>query len=386
MADYGITSTGYVKKDYLTLMNDSETRLKSDDIFGSDIDFTENDPLYHFFSVLNEGLSELWEVWEQVFYAGSPKYAEGVNLSNIGKLIGISRKQASKATGIERFAGTSGTVISANYQVQTNSGITFLTTQTMGIGSSGYVDIPIVAQSAGINGVVAANTITKIVNPMIGLNSITNPADTTGGQDEETDTAFRTRYIESTASGDGSTVEAIRAKLLGILGVTDAKVQENVTDETVNSVPPHSIYCLVHGGNDTDIANAIFLKKSAGISTFGTTSVNIQDTQGIIHAIKFSRPTQVNVYIKVTVTTSANYPADGNIQIRDKVKNYIDNILVGQDILIYKLIMAISSLSLAGLDDVSITLSPDGTTYTANNLAIDDDKIAVTTTDKIEVV
>ena len=383
---YGITNTGYVKKDYLTLMNDSESRLKSDDIFGSNIDFSQNDPLYHLFAAIEEGLSELWEVWEQVFYSGSPKFAEGVNLSNIGKLIGISRKQASKATGIERFTGTAGTVIPVNYQVQTNSNIIFLTTQTASIGSGGYADISIIAQNAGLSGVVAANTIIKIVNPMIGLDSVTNQTDTVGGQDEETDTAFRTRYIESTASGDGSTVEAIRSNLLTVTGVTDAKVEENVTDMTVNNIPPHSIYALVHGGNDADIAAAIFSKCAGGIESYGTTSTNITDSQGITHTISFSRPVQINVYIKIDVTTSASYPSDGNAQIIAAIKSYIDNISVGQDVLIYKLIMTISALNLTGLDDMAITLSTDGTTYSASNIAIDDDKIATTTVDKIEVV
>lgn len=387
MADtYGVTSTGYVTKDYLTLMNDAESRLKSDDIFGSDIDFTENDPLYHFFSAICEGQAELWEVLGQIFYSASPKYSEGVNLSNIGKLIGISRKQASKATGAERFTGTAGTVIPANYQVQTNSGIIFLTTQTMSINSNGYVDIPIVAQSAGISGVVAANTIIKIVNPIIGLDSVTNLSDTVGGQDEETDIAFRTRYADSTASGDGSTVDAIRSNLKSVTGVTDATVTENVTDSTVNNVPPHSIFCLVNGGNDTDVAKAIFEKRAGGINTYGSTSVSITDSQGISHTINFSRPTHVNVWIKIDVTTNGDYPSDGNTRIIAVIKDYIDNIGVGQDVLIYKLIMTISSLNLAGLDDMSITLSTDGTTYTANNLTIDSDKIAVTTTDKIGVI
>jgi len=383
---YGITTTGFNKRDLNSIIDYVESSLKSADKFGANIDFTNNDPTYQFSMPFMELMAEIWELAEQDFYIPNPAYAEGIPLSYAGKYIGISRKQATKATGIARFTGIAGTVIDTSFQISTDTNIVFVTTESKIISSSGYVDINIEAVNAGASGNVSENTITKIISPLIGLNSVTNVSGTSGGQDEESDVNFRTRYNESTASGSGSTVDAIKANVLKVTAVTDCVVKQNKTDSTVDGIPPHSIYALVNGGDSTAVAQAIFNKTAGGINTYGTTSINITDSQGIVHQINFSRPVQVPIWIKIDVTTDSSYPADGNTQIKNAVLSYIESIRVGESVVIYKIMNSISNLRLAGLNDMSVTLSTDGTTYNATNIAIDSDKIAVTELAKIEVI
>lgn len=389
---YGIISTGFSKKTYNDLLSGLETKLRSADLFGQDIDFTDQDPLKQFSVPIIELFSEMWELGEQIFYAPSPKYAESNNLSSTGKFIGISRKQATRATGIVRFTGTAGTSIPSGYQIATDTKIYFVTTESKLIAQSGYIDVNIQAVSVGSSGNVAANTITKIVSPLIGLNSITNLNETTEGQDQESDTDFRLRYEASTANGAGSTYDAIKANVLKVTNVTDCVVTGNEEDTTVNSIPAHSFETLVKGGTDNDIAQAIFAKKPGGIKPYGTTTVNVTDTQGIAYTVGFSRPTNTNVWIKIDLTTDSNFPIsedpliDGNSRIKTAVLNYISNLKLGEDVIIYKIITIISALQLAGLLDMVITLSTDGTTYNASNIAIDSKNVAITDINKISII
>ena len=93
--------------------------------------------------------------------------------------------------------------------------------------------------------------------------------------------------------------------VLEVEGVQQAFVFENVTLATdSDGLPPKSFEVVVEGGADQDIADTIFLHKPAGIETFGTTSLSVLDTQGFNHTVKLSRPTTLQMFVDVTVTTN----------------------------------------------------------------------------------
>ena len=73
------------------------------------------------------------------------------------------------------------------------------------------------------------NALDNIVTPISGWQSITNPVAGITGTSTETDAALRLRRLKSIAISGNATVEAIRAKLLAIPGVTAALVFENPT-------------------------------------------------------------------------------------------------------------------------------------------------------------
>lgn len=385
MADYGITSTGFKRKTYNDLLAQFETDLKSQDLFGENIDFTEQDPMYQFTVPILYLLSEIWEIAEKTFYAASPKFAEGVQLSNTGKYIGIARKQATKSVGKAKFTGSPGTSIPTNFLISTENGIVFQTTASGAIQSNGSVEIPIQAQEFGVEGNVAAGTITQIINPSIGISSVTNLLATEKGQDIEKDADFRQRYDETTKGGDGSTAIAIRNHLLKVTGVLGATVKENDTNVTVNNIPAHSIYALVKGGNDDEVANAIFAKKPGGIGTYGSISKMVTDSQGIQYTIKFSRPTDKNIWAKSTITKNSNYPTDGDTLIKNAIVSYINSLSIDEDVVIYKIINAIAQLGITGIEDIQIQLSTDGTTFNTNNVTVNPEENAVTDNTKVVI-
>lgn len=388
MADYGVTATGFKKKSYNDLMTQFESDLKSQDLFGENIDFSEKDPMYQFTAPIIYILSELWEVAENTFYSASPKFSEGVPLSNTGKYIGIARKQGAKAYGTNalKINGDKDTIVQQGFLISTEDGIIFQTVQTVKIPDSGEILVDIEALEPGENGNVPQNTIIQIVAPIIGVNSVTNVVSPIGGQDIENDVEFRERYSKSVAQRATNIFDSIIANLLKVTGVKDVLLINNNTMSEVNGVPAKSFHTVVLGGDDNEVAKAIFERYPIGIQPFGNIIITLKDSQGYDQPVGFSRPTLKNVWIKITVTTNSQYPVDGNTLIKQAVKDYIDNFEMGQDVIIYKIISAIDKLNLQGIEDISIQLSQDGTTYNSNNITILDAEVAITTLDKIGVV
>lgn len=72
-------------------------------------------------------------------------------------------------------------------------------------------------------------------------------------------------------------------------------------------LPGHAIEIVVEGGNDTEIAQAIYASKPAGIETYGGVSVTITDSQGLPHVISFSRPTAVFFYVTISLVTNVAF-------------------------------------------------------------------------------
>lgn len=159
--------------------------------------------------------------------------AEGADLDARALDIGgtaLTRRQAVAATGTVIFsrASGSGTVaIDTSTLVATADGTTFQVTaqgnltDTTAPSVAGHTvgqdsgAIPIVATSAGVSGNVAAATITKLQTRPTGVDSVVNLAATVGGQDVETDDAFRARIFAYIAALPRATAQSITSAVLG---------------------------------------------------------------------------------------------------------------------------------------------------------------------------
>lgn len=386
MSKFGITAEGFKKKTLEDLKKEFENKLKSQDMFGADIDFSEQDPLFHFSMPILYIASELWEVAEHTFYSASPKFAEYNNLSNTGKYIGIARKQAVKSIGEVTFTGDEGVIVAKGFKISTEEGTMFKTIKEVTIPKENVITVGIRAVQAGMQGNVPSNTITIIVNPIIGLDSVTNKKETIKGQDRENDIQFRERYSKSVAQRATNIYDSIRAHVLKVTNVKDVKVKENDTMDIVDGIPQKSFHTIVLGGINEEVGKAIFEKKPGGIQAFGNKYLDIIDSKGEKHPIGFSRPTPKDIWIKIDISQNGEYPSDGNNTVKNIVKEYIDNFKMGQDVVLYKIISNIDRSNIKGIEDMNIAISTDGTNYNSNNIAINDLEIATTELEKIEVI
>jgi uncharacterized phage protein gp47/JayE len=388
---FGLNKDGFNRMRYADIIAEMNSRAKS--VFGSDVNLSEYSPLGMFFKVVAFSMAIIWQLAEYVYYGAYKDTAEGYQLDGVCQYIGITRKPASYATGTVTFTGTEGTVIPLQFLVSTGT-YQFWTQQIATIPVGGTVDVPIRAIELGNTSNVLASTITTIVNPLRGVTAVTNTLGTTGGADVETDEALRARYNESISLGGASTTSAIEAELLQVQNVVAAVVTENVTMATVDGIPAKAFEAMVYGGTNSDIADAIYRTKAAGIQAFGDITVPITDDNGQVHNIGFSRVAEVPVYVHVTLTTDAElFPVAGMTTIETNIIKYIGGtdtdttkyygLGLGDDVVYTKIIGICHSV--AGVTDVTVTLSTDNITFTAANVAIATGEVAVTDYNKVVI-
>ena len=206
------------------------------------------------------------------------------------------------------------------------------------------------AQNTGV-----IDTPTGVVNSLVipVADSTVNLQPYITGRAEETDEELRARILTSQQIGGKATLEAITDNLLAIDEVTRVLITENTTASTVGGIPPHSFEPLVEGGADADIALVIWDNKPAGITSHGSTSVVIHDSQSYPHTIEFTRPTIINLAFRVTYTIFDTdlFPSNGEALIAASIKSTTNLLGLGGSVIptryfgpIYESIKGINSL------------------------------------------
>lgn len=225
------------------------------------------------------------------------------------------------------------------------------------------------------------NTLTNILTPQFGWDSVYNPTVASPGRDLETDSELRLRFRDTKFERASNILEALYSSLISLDGVQEVRIYENDTD-TTNSfgVPAHSFMPIVLGGLSSDIANSIWANKPMGIRSFGDTTVIIYDnqsvdgSQGFAHSIGFQRPAPVPVYITLNLETDSNYPATGADDIRSALIEYFSNLGIGDDVIYSRLYTPINTVPGFQVDSMYIGTSANPTN--TGNIVINFNQIA----------
>lgn len=344
-------------------------------IYGN-IDLTDEDPLGQFIGILAERELLIQQQMQVIYNARDVDKNTGASQDSTAAITGSARKKAKPSTAVLSLTGSDGTSIpalsevsvdgsGARYitqvdqllsdvnvwlsstvhvvgQIASNSGNVYICTVAGTSAASGgpatedaaIVDGTItwrfvgngtalasdVEAKSSDNGPIAglSGTITVIETVLSGWESVINLLDVDLGQDIETDEVFRLRRDREVALAGNSTVPAMYAALSDIPDVDSVRNfwnNSSVTDS--DGVPPHGLEALVIGGVDQDIINALGENLSGGTATYGTVSGTWEDPEGNSHTISFSRTTDTDIYVEVTLTyNSDTYPSDGDTQIQ----------------------------------------------------------------------
>jgi len=233
---------------------------------------------------------------------------------------------------------------------------------------------------------VPANTLQTIVNSISGLDGINNLSAGSTGREVETDQELRIRRRELLTGIGAATDESIRAALLQeVDDVTTVLIISNRTDITdVDGRPPHSFESVVVGGDEQDIANKIWENQPSGIQPYGSITKTVVDNSGNNQTIKFSRPT--NVYVWVDVDYSLNneetFPTNGEDLIKAAIVDWAeDNIQIGDDIIYQRIGIPIYEVD--GVGSITIELATSATAggppgaYSAANIVIAANEVGI---------
>lgn len=133
--------------------------------------------------------------------------------------------------------------------------------ETIMNATSNYVPVTVIAAASGTNYNTQENTITKMVTPIYGIESISNPDKITNGEDQETEEEWKIRFsriIDSMSRGTSSSMEsgALSAQ------VKDSKnlIIETVKKSIVRDFGINSITLNIHNGKNSGASQLLVSK------------------------------------------------------------------------------------------------------------------------------
>ncbi|ELR2002444.1 baseplate J/gp47 family protein [Salmonella enterica] len=329
-----VTAEGISAPDYQTILDTLTSYFQQ--IYGSDAYLEPDSKDGQMVALVALAIHDANNTAIAVYNCFSPATGYGAALTSNVKINGIARKGATNSTVDLLLTGTAGTTITNGTVKDTNNVIWRLPASVV-IGVDGTVTVTAICSNSGAVAALAG-TITTINTPTRGWTSVTNPAAATVGAPAETDAELRIRQGQSVAIPSITPFEGVDGAIANIAGVTRHKLYENDTGKTDgNGLPPHSISAIVDGGDVTEIARTIRGNKGQGVRTWGKTSVTVPDKYGNPHIISFSRPTDVPVYGKITLTVFAGYTSQIGVQIQQAVADYINRLMIGDPVLLSRI-------------------------------------------------
>lgn len=325
-----IDSTGAHLPDYETVRAWVVSQFQA--IYGADIYVEPDSQDGQLIALFAQSIHDANSAGLAAYNSRGPSTAQGEGLSSIVKINGITRQVATYSTVDLRIVGEVGTIINGGIATD-DSGNRWVLPAVVVIPVAG--EITVTAMAAVIGAITAlAGTVTSIQTPTRGWQTVNNPADAEPGSPVETDAALRARQSISTEMPALTPAQSLKAAIAAILGVTRVQVYENDTDAVdANGQPAHSLAPVIEGGDSNTIANTIAVKKNVGAGTFGGTAISINDSAGIPRAIRFSRPTNVEIQFAITIKALPGYSAPRSTAIKDAVIAWLAGENIGDDVI-----------------------------------------------------
>ena len=314
-----ITSAGVVTPDALTIRGGV---LADENVaFGGDLDIvTPSTPQAYLADQLTANILNSNAAVTYFVSQVDPVTTEGRMQDAIGRIYFMDRNGATASVVQALCTGQPGVTLASGALAQDDSGNLWKSTSSAvfsagGIATTQFACLTLGSISLGIG------ALTKIAQTAPGWDAITNLGAAVPGNNTESQSAFEVRRRESVAINSKGTPASIRSAVWSVDGVIDVFVYDNFTNATINygatgfPIVEHSVYVGVVGGDENDIAAAIWSRKDLGCDMNGNTSVTIQDADGYSYpypeyVIKFERPSSLATLFSVQIANSLSLPSD----------------------------------------------------------------------------
>lgn len=368
---FSVTETGISAPSYEEIYEYLKDRMRA--IFGDDINLDADTQDGQLVGIVAAAISDVNAQAIAVYNAYNPTTAKGVALDSAVKVNGITRQAASHSQVDLRIVGQAGTHIVNGVALDEADNKWNLPADVV-VPPAGEITVTAIAAEEG-DIRAPAGTVNRIGTPTLGWQTVENILAAEPGAPVQTDLELRVQQSKSTALPSVSLWEGIIGSLLTTVGVRRVSGIKNDGDTpTSEGVPGHSIAMIVDGGEVADIAKTIFLKKGEGVGTYGSTSYNYLDTYGFPNTIRFSRPTVVSAYCKLTISPAADYLSSAEDEIKARIVAYINSLDIGESVNIARVLASAVKTDAGVVDErfsvEAITLGRSATAQTAASLAI----------------
>lgn len=342
-------SDGIKTQNLNEILDEREQALKP--ILGENFTISQNDPIGNM--ELADATSEL-SIQELIAYIFPNQLdantATGIFLDVICEKNRIYRKQPQYTTLNLKIKGSQNAeFISGSITVSDNmSGIYYNLNENCIIGETGEVVAKFICEEYGENYPLETSKF-EILTPSLGLTSVEldyENANIVLGRFTETDEELRRRRQMSVQQVSTTLAESIKASLYSLDGVNSVIYFENDTMETKNGLPPKSFEYVVDGGDENEITDVIFKKKTIGSQAYGTTIINKKDSEDNIYKIGYTKADILNIAIDVNIETSTTLTQSWIDDVKSAIKNKFDTIqTIGKPIKEFNYISVLSSFS-----------------------------------------
>lgn len=337
-----VTPTGVIVPDYADILQ--QLKILYWQIYGSDADLDDDTMDGQWIGVLAQAIYDAGLVAQDVYNSFSPATAQGTGLSQVVKINGLARLVDSNSTADVTIVGVGGTIIN-NGVIGDNLGLgtqwTLPSTVTID-AISGTVDATVTCTTPG-SVTAAAGSLTNILTPTRGWQTVTNAEAAAPGEPVETDAQLRARQSQSTALPALSVLDSIYASIAAIAGVIRLFPYENDSDITDgNGVPSHSISIVVQGGDANLIAQAIALKKTPGSGTYGSTSITVIDPKGVPNVISFYPLALTEMGFHVGIKALTGFVSTTTDVIVQALVDFVNALDIGEESYLARLYTAVN--------------------------------------------
>lgn len=383
--NFGLSETGFVAPTYEELLDDIESDFQTK--FGTDIALGPNTN----FGILARSLA--WYLYQligqlqDVYYSAFVSTASGTALDRLADNVGITRKVAMPATGQLLITTDGEYLLQAGEEFETEGGVlyeligdTTTTLQTDGKTYSAMADVQ--CEDTGELGNSPAGTVTLMANPDDMVLSVTNPQPMGGGQDDETDEAFRARIISESKSTESATVSGLETALSNLPGVKQVKI---TVAENTSGNASDLVYIYVLGGSGQQIADAIAEHVALGTQLRGSETYQVADYTGVKRDYRFSWATSVPIYAQINITKNSAWNGKTSAgEVQEAVANYVNSLTMGSTVRWTKLFPAIYAID--GVEEAEVTIGKTAESLASADIALANEEAPTCSADQVKVV
>lgn len=328
-------SSGIITQNLNEILDEREQALRP--IMGEDFAIDKTDPIGNM--ELADATSEL-SIQELIAYIFPNQLdantATGIFLETICEKNRIYRKQPECTKLNLTLHGNKGSqFFTGDVTVSDNiSGVYYNLNEDCVIGEDGTVKAQFICQEYGENYPLGSSKF-DILTPVVGLDSVTidfENANIVLGRLTETDEELRRRRFLSVQQTSTTLAESIKASLYSLDGVKHVKYFVNDTmSKDKNNLPPKSFEYIVDGGDENEITDVIFTKKTLGTQAHGKTIILKKDSEDNTYGIGYTKAEVVNIgiLIKIQISSIQTQAWINNIQTAIK-KQFDDTQTIGK--------------------------------------------------------
>lgn len=388
-----IAATGITAPAYSALLSYFQSQYQN--IFGNDSYLSADSQDGQLLAIFAAALSDSNSAALAAYASFSPATGTGAALSSNVKINGLARLVPTNSTANVTIVGTVGTTIT-NGVVGDAANLAWSLPASVVIPSAGTITVTATCQTPGAI-TAGAGTITHMLTPTLGWQSVTNPAAASPGQPVETDAALRVRQAASTMIPSLGIMDGIIGALEELSGVTAVKGYVNATGSTdANGVPAYSIALVVLGGTASQIASVIATKKPPGVPTAGTTtqSVTVPWSSSAL-SINYYVPAQISISVGISLHALTGYLTSIGAEVAAAVAAHINALGIGQSVLLTRLWVPAnlagpyaspaSPIDPTTFELVSVTIAITGSSLGSSDIAIAFNQLATCLVSNITV-